>query len=152
VTGVDLSEDQLRIARDRAGEGAELVRADAADLPFDDDVGDFAAVLGEAVRVLRPRGRLVYLGPHPCFVGPHSRFVEAKGLPTLHPGYRETGRYTDAPGISPTGLRGKVGAVHLPRGDLLQTFLRAGLRIDEFEEPICAGREYPHWLALRASR
>jgi hypothetical protein len=31
------------------------------------------------------------------------------------------------------------------------TFLRAGLRIVEFEEPICAGQEYPHWLALRAS-
>jgi hypothetical protein len=28
----------------------------------------------------------------------------------------------------------------------------AGLRIDAFEEPLCEGREYPHWLALRATR
>ena len=164
VTGIDISEDQLQIAHERAGGQAELVQADAADLPFSDssfdlvlsafthtNVGDFAAVVGEAVRVLRPAGRLVYLGPHPCFVGPHSQFVEARGVPALHPGYGATGRYTDGPGISPTGLRAKVGAVHLPLGDLLQTFLHAGLRIEAFEEPICAGREYPHWLALRAS-
>ena len=165
VTGVDISEDQLRLARDRAHDRAELLQADAADLPFDDgsfdlvfsafthtDVEDFAAVIGEAVRVLAPEGRLVYLGPHPCFVGPHSRFVEAKGVPELHSGYGTTGRYTEGAGVSPTGLRAKVGAVHLPLGDLLQTFLRAGLRIDAFEEPICAGREYPHWIALRAVR
>lgn len=165
VTGIDLSSDQLRIARERAGDRAELLLADAADLPFDDgafdlvlstfthtDVDDFGVVVGEAVRVLRPDGHLVYLGPHPCFVGPHSRFVEAVGLPTLHPGYGERGRYTDAPGISPTGLRAKVGAVHLPLGELLQTFLDAGLRIDAFGEPIAEDREYPSWLALRASR
>jgi SAM-dependent methyltransferase len=165
VTGIDVSEDQLRIARERAGEAVELLQGDAADLPFEDgsfdlvlstfthtDVDDFDAVVAEAARVLAPEGRLVYVGPHPCFVGPHSRFVRAMGIPELHPGYGERGRYTEAVGISPTGLRAKVGAVHLPLGDLLQTFLRAGLRIDAFEEPICAPREYPHWLALRAAR
>jgi SAM-dependent methyltransferase len=165
VTGVDISEDQLRIARSRAGAVAELRRADAADLPFGDgsfdlvfsafthtDVDDFAAVVAEAARVLAADGRLVYAGPHPCFVGPHSRFVEAKGVPELHPGYEERGRYTEAIGISPSGLRARVGAVHLPLGDLLQAFLHAGLRIEAFEEPICPPREYPHWLALRAAR
>jgi SAM-dependent methyltransferase len=165
VTGVDISEDQLRIARKRADSRAELLQADAANLPFGDDsfelvfsafthtdVDDFEGVIAEAERVLRPAGRLVYLGPHPCFVGPHSRFIEARGVPALHSGYRETGRYTGGAGVSPTGLRAKVGAVHLPLEHLLQTILGAGLRIDRFEEPICAGREYPHWLALRASR
>jgi SAM-dependent methyltransferase len=165
VTGVDISEDQLRIARERTDGRAELLRADAADLPFDSgafdlvlsafthtDVDDFPAVIDEAVRVLRPSGNLVYLGPHPCFVGPHSLLVEARGVPTLHPGYGIPGRYADATLMSPTGLRARVGAVHLPLGELLQTFLAAGLRIEEFEEPICAGREYPYWLALRASR
>jgi SAM-dependent methyltransferase len=165
VTGIDISEDQLRLARDRAGGFAELLHGDATDLPFADgsfdlafsafthtDVDDFEAVVAEAVRVLAPEGRLVYAGPHPCFVGPHSRFVKALGIPVLHQGYGERGRYTEAVGISPTGLRAKVGAVHLPLGELLQAFLRTGLRIEAFEEPVCPPREYPHWLALRAAR
>ena len=167
VTGVDLSEDQLRFARCRAGDSAELVQADGADLPFDDcvfdaalstfthtDVDDFRAMLFEAARVLRPAAPLVYAGVHPCFVGPHSRFVEAKGFPTLVAGYTEGGRYDDAPGISPTGLRAKVGAVHLPLGEFLQAFLDAGFRLERIEEcdPAAEDREYPHWLALQARR
>jgi len=165
VTGVDLSEDQLRIARERSGHIAELLQADAAELPLADgsfdlvlsafthtDFEDFDAVIREAVRVLAPHGRLVYLGPHPCFVGPHSRFIEGKGVPELHPGYDATGRYTEGPGCSPIGIRARVGAIHLRLGDFLQTFLAAGLRIDAFEEPILPDREYPHWIALRAAR
>ena len=165
VTGIDLSDDQLRIARERSGDIAELVQGDAADLPFENstfdlvlsafthtDFEDFEAVIREAVRVLAPRGRVVHLGPHPCFVGPHSRFIEGKGVPELHPGYDERRRYTDGPGCSPTGIRAKVGAIHLRLGDLLECFHRAGLRIDAFEEPILPDREYPHWIALRAER
>ena len=167
VTGVDLSEDQLRIARSRADDRAELIQADVADLPFDEcvfdgalsvfthtDVDDFRAMLGEASRVLRPEAPLVYVGVHPCFVGPHSRFVRAEGFPTLLAGYTEERRYHDAPGISPTGLRAKVGAVHLPLGEFLQAFLDAGFRLERIVEcdPATEEREYPHWLALRARR
>ncbi len=75
VTGVDISADQLRLARDRADESVELIQADATALPFEDgrfdavvsmfthtDVGDFAALVREAVRVLRPGSVLVYSG------------------------------------------------------------------------------------------
>jgi SAM-dependent methyltransferase len=158
--GIDISEDQLALARER---GVEVVQADAAVLPFDDasfdavvsiwthtDVGDFAAVLGEVVRVLRPGGPFVYVGAHPCFVGPHSRFIAAEGIPELHPGYWKTDRYTDAPGISPHGLRAKVGAVHLPLGRFLQSFLDASLQLEQFEE--LARREFPYTIALRCRR
>jgi SAM-dependent methyltransferase len=160
VSGVDLSEDQLRLAR---GRGLDVVRADAADLPFDDasfdaavsmhthtDVDDFAAVVREIARVLRPAAPFVYLGVHPCFVGPHSRFVAAEGIPLLHPGYWETARYTEAPGISPAGLRAKVGATHLPLGLFLGSFLDAGFAIEAFEEPF--RHQYPYQVALRARR
>ncbi len=165
VTGVDLSEDQLRLARERAGDGARLLLADAADLPFGDatfdlvfsafshtDVDDFGRVVGEARRVLKPGSPLVYVGVHPCFVGPHSEFVQARGIPVLHSGYAEAGRYTDGPGISPSGLRARVGAAHLPLGLLLGSFLDAGFKIERFEEPLDGDRGYPHWLALRARR
>src|SRR5262249_10651486 len=81
LTGVELSEDQLRLAAERLP-AVELVAADAAQLPFatasfdaafstftHTDFDDFAAAVAEAWRVLRPRGRFVYIGNHPCFVG-----------------------------------------------------------------------------------
>jgi SAM-dependent methyltransferase len=161
VTGVDISADQLRLARERVGEGAELIRADATALSFPDghfdavismfshtDVDDFPALVREGARVLRFGGAFVYVGLHPCFVGPHSRFVAAKGVPALHPGYREARRYTEAPGISPDGLRAKVGAVHLPLGNLVQAFLGASLSLEVFEEH--GDGEYPARIAIRA--
>lgn len=158
--GIDSSTAQLDLARQR---GCEVVHGRAEELPFDDesfeaavsmwmhtDVDDFSTVLRETARVLRPGGVLVHLGVHPCFVGPHSEFVEGLGIPRLHPGYRTIGRYTEAPGISPTGLRAKVGAVHLPLAVLVQAFLDAGFVLERFEEP--GDREYPVPLALRARR
>lgn len=160
VTGVDVSEDMLRRARDR---GVHVLRADAAALPFEDatfdavvsmwthtDVEDFAAVVKEVARVLRQSGPFVYVGGHPCFVGPHSVFAGAKGVPALHPGYRRTGRYTEGPGVVQDGLRAKVGATHLPLGLFMQAFLAAEFRLDHFEE--LPDAEYPYMLATRWSR
>jgi len=160
AVGVDISEDQLRLARER---GVEVVQADASDLPFEDssfdavvsmwthtDVEDFAALVREVGRVLRPDGPFVYVGAHPCFVGPHSRFISAEGVPELHPGYWQTGRYDEGPAISPHGLRAKVGATHLPLGQFVQSFLDAGFRLERFEE--LKTREYPSTVALRCRR
>ncbi len=157
--GVDLSEEQLRLARER---GCEVQPADAAALPFADgafdavvsefthtDVDDCGTLLHEAARVLRRGGQLVYVGVHPCFVGPHA-FVHDLAVPELHPGYRDTARRTEAPGIWTEGLRAKVGARHLPLGLFLHSFLGAGLVLEHFEEP--AGREYAHLVGLRWRR
>jgi SAM-dependent methyltransferase len=159
VTGVDLSRAQLELARAR---GVDVVEADATALPFDDesfdgavstfthtDVDDFPAVIRETARVLRPEGRLVYLGIHPCFVGPHA-FVHDRHVPELYPGYRDTSYRREAPGIWGEGIRSKVGATHLPLGLFLHAFLDAGFTIERFEEP--EGRDYPHIVALRARR
>jgi SAM-dependent methyltransferase len=159
TTGVDLSEDQLRLAR---GRGVEVLQADAARLPFEDasfdaavsifthtDVDDFAAAVRETARVLRPGGRFVYLGIHPCFLGPHA-FVHDRDVPELFPGYRDTSFPREAPGIWSDGVRARVGAWHLPLGLFLHCFLDAGLRLEIFEEP--HGRDYPYIVALRATR
>jgi SAM-dependent methyltransferase len=159
VTGVDLSPAQLELARRR---GVEIVQADAAALPFEDesfdaivsmfthtDVGDFPAVMRETARVLRPDSPLVYLGVHPCFVGPHA-FVHDRDVPELYPGYRDTSYRREAPGIWGEGIRSKVGATHLPLGLFVQAFLDAGFTIERFEEP--EGRDYPHIVALRARK
>ena len=83
VTAVDVSEDQLRVARGRIASQATLVRADAAALPFGDETFDAALcvlahsdmdayedVAVELARVLRPGATLVHIATHPCFVGP----------------------------------------------------------------------------------
>jgi SAM-dependent methyltransferase len=162
VTGVDVSEDMLRRAREK---GVEAIRADATTLPFENasfdaavsvfthtDVDDFSGVVREVARVLRPGAPFVYIGVHPCFVGPHSVYDPEGGVPELHPGwYRLTGRYDEAPGIwRGAGVRIRVGASHLPLGLFLQTFLDAGLQLELVDEP--AEREYAFGLACRWRR
>jgi SAM-dependent methyltransferase len=160
VTGVDVSEDQLRLARAR---GINVRHGRAEELPFPDesfdaavsmwthtDVDDFAGAAREIARVLRPGSPFVYFGAHPCFVGPHSRFIAGAGVPELHVGYRATGRYSEAPGIATDGVRAKVGASHLPLGLFVHAFLDAGLLLEHLEEP--GEREYPYALAMRWRR
>ncbi len=162
AAGIDASADQLRIARERAGEEVELFLGDAADLPFESgsfdavtsvfvhtDVDAYASVLAEAARVLRPGGRLVHLGLHPCFTGPFSRYQGPDEPPVLFPGYRKTGWTNDAPGFG-EGLRRIVGSYHVPLADLLNAFVAAGLRLERFDEP--AGHDFPRVLAVAAAQ
>jgi SAM-dependent methyltransferase len=161
VVGVDLSSDLLERARER---GLEVVEAPADALPFDEasfdaatsfwthtDIDGFADAVAEVARVLRPGAPFVYMGGHPCFVGPHSLFVEAEGVPELAAGYRRTGRYDgSAFGVGHSdGVRVRVGAVHLTLHDFFAAFTDAGFRIERLEE-LAVDRDYPHIVGLRA--
>jgi SAM-dependent methyltransferase len=156
VTGVDVSLDQLRVARERVD--VELVQADAAQLPFESerfdavaslmihtDVDDYAVVLAEAARVLRPGGTLVHVGLHPCFFGHFSEPVEKGRL--LRPGYHET--ELSFHGWDPAGARAKVGARHVPLAALLNGVHDAGLTLERVLE---SEGEPPSLLALRARK
>ena len=161
VVGVDASPDQLRVAKPRAGAiGAELVLADATELPFDDasfdavaqvlvstDIEPFERLAGEAGRVLRPGGVFVHVGTHPCFVGPHS--VRREDGQLVGAGYRERARQFDLPAYHPEGVRRKVGAVHVPLDDLLNGLVAAGLSLERAVE---AGGEPPVFFGVRARR
>jgi SAM-dependent methyltransferase len=141
VVGVDASADQLRVARRRPGSlGTALVQADAAGLPFADgvldlvvsefthtDVDDFAALAAETRRVLRPDGRFVYVGLHPCFTGPLAEQPRADGARVVHSGYRKAGWRSSGPGTVADGLATRVGFRHLPLANLLMSMLDAGL-------------------------
>lgn len=162
VVGVDISGDQLRVARDRIGDvAAELIKADATNMPFTDESFDAVvslwthtdfdhpeAVVVEARRVLRPGGRFVYVGTHPCFVTP---FVERRpiGVHLLHPGYRRRGWATAGPGFG-HGIRPRVGVNHLPLADLVNAILDSGLTLKHIEEP--GGDDYPLMFGLLAQR
>src|SRR4029450_3781490 len=169
IVGVDVSSDLLGVARRR---GLEVIEASAEALPFDDasfdaaisiwthtDIDDFAAALREVARVLRPAAPFVYFGappppvlsfgPHPCFVGPHSLYVSAEGVPELSEGYRRTGRYDgSAFGVgNPDRVPLRVGGIHLTLGGLFDAFTSAGFVVERFEE-LARERDYPHVLAL----
>ena len=162
VTGVDVSADMLRRASDR---DLHVVQADVSALPFEGatfdaavslwthtDVDDFAKLVAEAARVLRAGGPFVYVGGHPCFLGPHSVFRYGRGVPELHPGYRPPRRYgASEPGVfNSEGLRARVGATHVPLGEFLDAFAAAGFSIERFEEH--GEDDYPYLVALRARR
>jgi SAM-dependent methyltransferase len=162
VVGADLSGDPPRAPPQRAGTpGVSLVAANAAALPFADrsfddvisvlthtDLDDPEAAFAEAAKVLRPGGRLSYVGTHPCFVTP---FVERRpsGAHLLHPGYRQCGWHQAGPGFG-QGIRPRVGVHHLPLADLIGAALGTGLTLTRLEEP--GDEDYPMLIALQLAK
>jgi SAM-dependent methyltransferase len=163
VVGLDLSPDQLRLARERVGALADdLVLGNAAELPFADasfeavvsafvhtDVDDFSAVAREVQRVLVPGGRFVYVGTHPCFIGPFAERSADDRSRRLHKGYRDAGWHNEGPRIRTTGLRHRVGVRHVPLAELVNAIVATGLLLERFAEG-GGDDEFPDWLALAA--
>ena len=92
----------------------------------------------EIARVLRPGAPFVYIGGHPCFVGPHSLFVHAEGTPSFHPGYRaEPALRRDGTGGRRPGRPARQGRREAPHAARTSctAFTAAELRIERFEEP-----------------
>jgi SAM-dependent methyltransferase len=164
VVGVDLSADQLRVARDRVGDVAEaLVQADARSLPFADESFDSVAAalvytdfdrydlaLAEVARVLRPGGRFVHVGTHPCFVSPVAR-AEEDGTVRVFQGYHEQRLVFESPAfrLGAEGLRARAGAWQVPLAALVNAVTGAGLRLERaLESP----DDPPGLLALAALR
>jgi len=143
--GVELSADQLRLARSRAG---ALVQGDAERLPFSSasvglvvsawtstDVDDFARMLSEISRVLRPGGSHLFYGVHPCFNGPPVEST-AERTRIVHPTYREARRRTSAPWWGPDGIRTTAGGMrHVPLAEFLNAHVAAGLQLTHVAEP-----------------
>lgn len=159
VVGLDLSADQLRVARTRT---TRLVRADATALPFADgtfstvvslwgstDIDDFGATLREIARVLSPGGLLLFYGVHPAFNGPCIEYREDGGR-VVHPFYRHAGWHEGAPWWTTNAVRDRVGMRHIPLADLINAFLAAGLRLSRVVEP--GDDPVPMVLAILARR
>jgi ubiquinone/menaquinone biosynthesis C-methylase UbiE len=164
VVGVDLSADQLRVARERVGGLAEaLVQADARSLPFEDgsfdavvaalvhtDIDQYDRALVEVARVLRPGGRFVHVGTHPCFVSPVARTSE-DGTLQVFEGYHEVRLVFESPayGRGAEGVRARAGTWQVPLAALLNAVAGAGLRLEMALE---SAEDPPGMLALAAVR
>jgi SAM-dependent methyltransferase len=154
LIGVDVSQAQLRHARHRmpvvVGDTARLpVRSGSIDaavgVMIHTDVDSWTDTLAEANRVLRRGGRFVYVGAHPCFVGP---FAERSGANVLvHPGYGEAGLVFEGPGMG-DGIRSKVGVHNRSLATILNAVADADLRLLHLAE--LADETVPDLLVLTA--
>lgn len=160
VGGVDESADQLRLAKARC---AWTVHADATRLPFADssfpcavlvlvhsDVDDYAAVVRETARVVVAGGTIIHVGVHPCFVGHHVQSVtRSEERLTLVGGYDQAAWVLEHENFGP-GVRGRIGARHVPLAELLNAFAAAGLSISRAQE---AGSHLVPWmLSMRLAK
>lgn len=138
-------------------------QADAQNLPFDSesfdlvmsawtstDVDDFSRLVSEDARVLRPTGRLMFYGVHPCFNGPHVHTLDA-GDTVVHTTHREARRHESAPWWGEGGIRTKAGGMRqVPLAEFLNAFVDADLRIDKVTEP--GAKDVPVSITILASK
>lgn len=134
--GIDLARDQLRLASQRLpvvqGDARQLPlasgRIDAAYSTFlSSDLDVFDLSISEVYRMLRPGGRYVSVGVHPCLSGSHSELREDGAVVVLR-GYAETG-YRSPLQFNST-IRARVGAWHRPLAETINVFLEAGFRLE----------------------
>ncbi|HET8913516.1 MAG TPA: methyltransferase domain-containing protein [Ktedonobacteraceae bacterium] len=143
VTGVDLSRNLLKIARQkelRAPLGISYIHDDAHSLEqlggqrFDVitcnlallDIRDLPRLIESAKRLLVTGGWWVNSLLHPC--GPHT---DAEGALTYRDYYAEG--YWRSPNSK--SVRGQVGSYHRRLETYIEGFLKSGLVIDAFREP-----------------
>ena len=164
AVGFDISADQLRFARRRLGAAC---RADARYLPvrdasvavaagmfFHTDVEDFAAVVRDVARCLRPGGCFVYLGLHPCFVGPFvNRMTEREDLRlSFTVGYGNVGWANRGSGDG-SMIGGRVGFHHKTLASFFGAFAPAGLSIRLVREFTADAQSILPWdIAVAAER
>ena len=153
--GLDLSRGQLRYARDRM----PAVAADATRPPLraaalaavsavmcHTDIDDYAAALRALTPALRPAGIFAHVGVHPCYTGAFADRSDPDRV-LITSGYWRRERSFDS--WAPHGVRARVGATHLPVGDLMNALTAAGLRIERVVE---LGSPVPDILAVRCRR
>lgn len=143
--GLELSTDQLRLARSR---GRYLIQSDAERLPLQSgscpmvvsswtstDVDHFDQMLSEVARVLRPAGRFLFYGVHPCFNGPHVENGPDRSR-IVHATYADASRHRSSPWWGVDGIRTRAGGMrHLPLAQFINAFLGAGLQLTHVAEP-----------------
>jgi len=163
AVGFDISADQLRFARRRH---AAVARADMCSLPvrdesvpvvigmfFHTDLEDFAVALRQVARCLRPGGRFIYAGLHPCFIGP---FVNRMSESQEHrlqflPGYGHVGWANRGSGDG-TGLASRVGFHHKTLARFLGAIVGSGLHIRDVQEFASSGVVLPRNIGLVAEK
>jgi SAM-dependent methyltransferase len=120
---------------------------------FHTDVEDLAGAVAEVARCLRPGGRFVYIGLHPCFIGAfvdRTAEVDDQALRFV-PGY-STSRWMRRGSGGGSGPWSRVGGHHKTLEGFLSTFIDAGLRLERIVELSGGGVVLPRNIALAAAK
>jgi len=138
VSGFDLSDGLLDIARRRLGDGVPLLKADLTKpLPYSDAqfdlivsalalhyLEDWTTPLGEFLRILRPGGRLVFSTHHPFM---DHQFAKGEN-------YFATYAFDDI--WVKNGQEMRMRFWHRPLGKMIDAIQGAGFTIERIEEPM----------------
>jgi len=155
VTGLDLSSELLRIARQRSS-GIEYVCGDAQDLQsFRDscfdlvysnlalmDIPDLVGTYRAVRRVLRPTRRFVFTLVHPCFCAPGGDVLTDEDGRFLA---RTVARYTEEGFWRSDGVgtvRSTVGAHHRRVSTYVNELLAVGFNLRRLVEPTLPPADY----------
>jgi ubiquinone/menaquinone biosynthesis C-methylase UbiE len=155
VTGIDISRNQLALARQYEAEnplGIDYVHDDAQtltslpDSSFDGvtccmgliNIPDLCATFQSVRRVLKPSGWFVFCITHPCFEAPHAEWLEEEGQASrvIH-SYFDEGYWQKS---DPEMLRGKVGDWHRMVSTYVNTLVDIGFVVERMVEPPVIGR------------
>jgi len=145
VVGIDPTMSQISAARDRAG-GPLYARARAEALPcrsaaFDavllclalEHVDEFEAAIDEVARTLEPGGRFLLLLCHPLLQAPGSGWIDDR---ILGEHYWRIGAYLrDDMAVDEVAPDVELVFIHRPLSRYVHAMGRAGLLIDDMEEP-----------------
>ncbi|MFM8794060.1 MAG: class I SAM-dependent methyltransferase [Acidimicrobiales bacterium] len=147
VTGIDPTERNLEVARDRAG-GPQYVLAGADEIPFGD--GSFDAVVAclvfehidglddavaEVARVLRPGGTFAFFLNHPLLQTPGSGWIDDHIIDPPEQYWRIGPYLTETATIEEVEPGVRIRFVHRPLSRYVNSLVAHGLLVERMVEP-----------------
>ena len=147
VVGVDPTEPQVRVAKERGG-GPAYLRAGAADLPFADEAFDAVVAclvfehieamdeaIAEVGRVLRTGGRFLFFLNHPLLQTPGSGWIDDQTLEPPEQYWRIGPYLVEDNSLEEVEKDVFIPFIHRPMSRYVNAMIAAGLVLRRMEEP-----------------
>lgn len=147
VTGIDPTERNLQVARERGG-GPVYVRGEAADLPFRDaefdavvaclvfeHIDELDSAVSEVARVLRPGGRFAFFLNHPLLQTPGSGWIDDHMIDPPEQYWRIGAYLVETESIEEVEPGVRIRFLHRPLSRYLNSLLAHGLSLGRMLEP-----------------
>ncbi|MCU1485069.1 MAG: putative methyltransferase [Actinomycetia bacterium] len=147
VVGLDPTEPQVRVAKERAG-GPQYLRAGAAELPFADESFDAVVAclvfehieamdeaIAEVGRVLRTGGRFLFFLNHPLLQTPGSGWIDDQVLDPPEQYWRIGPYLIEDNSLEEVEKDVFIPFIHRPMSRYVNAMVAAGLIIRRMEEP-----------------